>query len=192
MSPARVERPPARGRASGLANLVLHLHPPTVPERALRFSQTLGLGGASLVVTGLLIVTGVLLLFVYEPSVTAASFLLLGGLTAADRRLSPAVVSAIVGLLHGWLNGAGIAEAQREALGLAGIAGVVFVLVALASAFVVSIRIGWMRIAVPDFSPACQGASEDAPCVTCDACLRTLHTRRLVTRRRSRPGPPGA
>ena len=51
---------------------------------------------------------------------------MLGGLTAADRRLSPAVVTelaVVVGLLHGWLNGAGIAGAQREALALAGIGG---------------------------------------------------------------------
>ena len=84
-------------------------------------------------------------------TVTTASFLVIGGLTAADRRLSPTVVTAlavIVGLLHGWLNGAGIAESQREALGLAGIASAIFVLVAIASAFVVSLRVDWMRVAV--------------------------------------------
>jgi len=81
----------------------------------------------------------------------AASFLLLGGLTAADRRLSPTLVTALavaVGLLHGWLNGAGIAESQREALGLVGIASATFVLVALASALVISLRAEWTRIAV--------------------------------------------
>jgi urease accessory protein len=84
-------------------------------------------------------------------TMTCVSFLVLGGLTAADRRLSPAVVLAIavaVGLLHGWLNGTGIAAAQREALGLAGIGSAIFVVVALASAFVMSLRAGWMRIAV--------------------------------------------
>jgi len=84
-------------------------------------------------------------------TVTTASFLVIGGLTAADRRLSPTVVTALaimVGLLHGWLNGAGIAESQREVLGLAGIAGAIFVLVAIASAFVVSLRVDWMRVAV--------------------------------------------
>lgn len=82
---------------------------------------------------------------------TLASFLVLGGLTAADRRLSPAVVTglaAVVGLMHGWLNGVAIAGAQREALGLAGIGAAIFVLVALASAFVVALPAGWMRIAV--------------------------------------------
>jgi len=84
-------------------------------------------------------------------TMTCVSFLVMGGLTAADRRLSPAVVLAIavaVGLLHGWLNGTGIAAAQREALGLAGIGSAIFVVVALASAFVMSLRAGWMRIAV--------------------------------------------
>ena len=84
-------------------------------------------------------------------SVAAASFLVLGGLVAADRRLSPVMVTAVavlVGLVHGGLNGAGIAEAQREALGLLGIASVTFVIVALASAFVVSLRAVWTRIAV--------------------------------------------
>lgn len=84
-------------------------------------------------------------------TMTCVSFLVLGALTAADRRLSPAVVLGIavaVGLLHGWLNGTGIAAVQREALGLAGIGSAIFVVVALASAFVMSLRIVWMRIAV--------------------------------------------
>ena len=84
-------------------------------------------------------------------TITTASFLVIGGLTAADRRLSPTFVTAlavVIGLLHGWLNGAGIAESQREAMGLAGIVSAIFVLVAIASAFVVSLRVEWMRIAV--------------------------------------------
>jgi hydrogenase/urease accessory protein HupE len=84
-------------------------------------------------------------------TVTAASFLLLGGLTAADRRLSAGAVSALsaaLGLLHGWLNGAGIAEAGRESLGLLGIVGAVFVVVALLAAFVVWLRPPWTRVAV--------------------------------------------
>jgi hypothetical protein len=54
----------------------------------------------------------------------------------------------VVGLLHGWLNGVGIAEAQREAMGLVGIGAVAFVVVALVSAFVVSLRPVWARIAI--------------------------------------------
>ncbi len=81
----------------------------------------------------------------------ALSFMVLGGLTAADWRLSPGLVAAlavVVGVVHGWLNGAGIAESQREWLGLVGIASTVFLLVALSSAFVVSLRAAWTRIAV--------------------------------------------
>ncbi len=81
----------------------------------------------------------------------AASFLVLGVLTAADRHLSPSVVSALgvgVGLLHGWLNGTGLADSQREGLALLGIAGAIFVLVAIVAAFVVSLRTSWVRIAV--------------------------------------------
>ncbi len=76
---------------------------------------------------------------------------MLGGLAAIDRRLSPTVVTALavaVGLLHGWLNGTAIAESQREAIGLVGIAAMTFVLVALVSAFVVSVRAVWARMAV--------------------------------------------
>ncbi len=79
------------------------------------------------------------------------SFLALGGLVAADRRLSPAFVAAIalaLGLAHGWLNGAGIAEARREALALLGIAAAVFVVTAAVSAAVVSLQEGWRRVAV--------------------------------------------
>ncbi|MDH4063007.1 MAG: HupE/UreJ family protein [Acidobacteriota bacterium] len=85
------------------------------------------------------------------PAVTTASFLVLGGLVATDRRLPVPVVTAVgvaVGVLHGWLNGAGVAEAQRDVLGMAGIAGATFVVVALTSALVVSLRSPWARIAV--------------------------------------------
>ena len=84
-------------------------------------------------------------------AVTCASFLVLGALTVADRRLSPALVTglaAAIGLMHGWLNGVGIAQAQGDVLGLAGIGSAIFVLVAIASALVISLRAGWMRIAV--------------------------------------------
>jgi hydrogenase/urease accessory protein HupE len=84
-------------------------------------------------------------------TVTAGSFLVLGGLTAADRKLPSAVITALaaaLGLLHGWLNGAGIAAAGRAALGLVGIVGAVFVVVALLAAFVLGLRVPWTRIAV--------------------------------------------
>jgi hydrogenase/urease accessory protein HupE len=82
---------------------------------------------------------------------TTFSILLLGALTAADARMPPRLVTCLaiaVGLLHGWLNGAGIAAAQREPGGLVGIAIATFVVVALVAATVVSLRAAWMRIAV--------------------------------------------
>jgi hydrogenase/urease accessory protein HupE len=83
--------------------------------------------------------------------VTALSLLALGALTAADRKFAPWVVTALavaLGLLHGWLNGAAIAIAGREIGGLIGIASAIFVITALASALVVSLRQPWSRIAV--------------------------------------------
>jgi quinol-cytochrome oxidoreductase complex cytochrome b subunit len=55
-------------KPSGFSHLVLHLHPRAVPVEALRFSRTLGLGGAALVLFLLLAATGTLLLVSYEPS----------------------------------------------------------------------------------------------------------------------------
>jgi hydrogenase/urease accessory protein HupE len=84
-------------------------------------------------------------------ALTAVSFLVLGLLTALDRRLSEGAVTGlatVLGLLHGWLNGAGIAAAGRESLALVGIGAAVFVVVALGAALVVSLRAGWQRIVV--------------------------------------------
>ncbi|HSL68683.1 MAG TPA: HupE/UreJ family protein [Longimicrobiales bacterium] len=83
--------------------------------------------------------------------VTSLSLLALGVLTAASAKLRPALVvflAVALGLIHGWLNGAAIATAGREANGLIGIAGTIFVVVALGSAVVVSLRKPWTRIAV--------------------------------------------
>jgi len=83
--------------------------------------------------------------------ITSLSFLVLGMLTAADRRLTSPVVTtlaATIGVVHGWLNGASIAAAGREASGLLGIAGAIFLLVALVAALVVSLERPWTRIAV--------------------------------------------
>lgn len=83
--------------------------------------------------------------------VTAVSLLALGALTAASARLSPAMVTVLAVLLggaHGWFNGAALAVAGRDATGLVGIAGTIFVVAALASSLVVSLRAPWTRIAV--------------------------------------------
>ncbi len=47
-------------------NLVLHLHPTTVPEQALRFRYTWGLGGISSILMVILALTGILLMFRYD------------------------------------------------------------------------------------------------------------------------------
>jgi hydrogenase/urease accessory protein HupE len=82
---------------------------------------------------------------------TSLSLLALGIMTAANVRLTPllvTVIAAALGLLHGWLNGTSIAAAGREAMGLAGIVGAVFVLVALLAAPVSQLRVPWALIAV--------------------------------------------
>jgi quinol-cytochrome oxidoreductase complex cytochrome b subunit len=48
-------------------NLILHLHPRTIPKQTLKFTLTWGLGGMALVLVLLLALTGILLMFVYEP-----------------------------------------------------------------------------------------------------------------------------
>ncbi len=81
---------------------------------------------------------------------SAVSFLVLGGLVAADLRLPDAAVATLavaLGLAHGIANGAALREGAG-ALGLLGIAAMLFVLVTLASALVVSLRRDWARIAV--------------------------------------------
>jgi quinol-cytochrome oxidoreductase complex cytochrome b subunit len=53
-------------------NLILHLHPTRVPAEALRFTFTWGLGGISAVLALMLALTGVMLMFRYEPTVERA------------------------------------------------------------------------------------------------------------------------
>ena len=48
-------------------NLILHIHPKKIPLETLRFTLTWGLGGMCVVLLLLLGMSGVLLLFVYEP-----------------------------------------------------------------------------------------------------------------------------
>jgi len=47
--------------------LVLHLRPSRVPKSTLRYTHTFGLGGMSLVLVSVLMLTGVLMMFAYEP-----------------------------------------------------------------------------------------------------------------------------
>lgn len=85
------------------------------------------------------------------PVVATLSYLILGVLAAADRKLSLIVIQAlagVMGLLHGFLNGSAMAAADLGASGLLGIAVVAFVGVTLVAAFVVSLRPDWTRVAV--------------------------------------------
>ena len=84
-------------------------------------------------------------------ALTTVSFLVLGGLVAAEARLGTEKVAGLAllfGLLHGYFNGAAMALARLGALGLVGIVSTLFVVVALAAAAVVAIHAPWARIAV--------------------------------------------
>jgi hydrogenase/urease accessory protein HupE len=86
-----------------------------------------------------------------HPFIAAGWFLLLGGLLAADAKLSLRVttaLAALLGLYHGYLNGTGMGLFETAAVALLGLVFAVFVLVALAAALVVRLRAEWARIAV--------------------------------------------
>jgi hydrogenase/urease accessory protein HupE len=81
---------------------------------------------------------------------TCCSLLVLGTLTAADLKLAPWVVTGLavlLGIVHGWLNGAALAAA-REGRGLLGIGVGIFVVAAVVAASVVSLRRPAARIVV--------------------------------------------
>ncbi len=81
---------------------------------------------------------------------SALSFLLLGLLIAADFRLPPrtfALLAICIGLVHGFFNGIALKDGPAI-FGLLGITGMLFVLVALAAAAVVSLSSTWARIVV--------------------------------------------
>ena len=54
------------------SNLFLHLHPVKVSRKSLRWSYSFGLGVTTLILFGVLVFTGVLLMFYYVPSVERA------------------------------------------------------------------------------------------------------------------------
>jgi hydrogenase/urease accessory protein HupE len=86
-----------------------------------------------------------------SPHLPVASFLLLGGLVAADARLPLAATGAlalVLGLFHGYLNGVAMARPGLGALGVVGIVACVFTLTALAASLVVPLRAVWARVAV--------------------------------------------
>ena len=78
-------------------------------------------------------------------------FLLLGGLVVADAKLSlraMTALSALLGLVHGYLNGTGMGLSVPAIVAALGLASAVFVLVVLVAALVVPLRTPWARIAV--------------------------------------------
>lgn len=78
------------------------------------------------------------------------SFLLLGALIAADLRLPDNIISVLViavGSIHGFYNGIAM-EGGPGVSGLFGITVTLFILVAIASAFVISLQAAWTRVAV--------------------------------------------
>lgn len=79
------------------------------------------------------------------------SFLATGALVAWDRKLPLMLISGLTccfGLLHGFLNGTAMAQAGGGFLALFGICLAVFVLTALFSGLVVSLKAYWARITV--------------------------------------------
>jgi quinol-cytochrome oxidoreductase complex cytochrome b subunit len=54
------------------SNIFLHLHPVKVSHRSLRWSYSFGLGVSAIILFGVLVFTGVLLMFYYVPSVERA------------------------------------------------------------------------------------------------------------------------
>ena len=92
------------------------------------------------------------LLVNYSPAypLSVLSFLLLGALIAADLRMPAHIFTLLavtVGVMHGFLNGIAMRSGPGVS-GLLGIAATLFVLVAIGSAVVVSLRATWTRVAV--------------------------------------------
>jgi hydrogenase/urease accessory protein HupE len=83
--------------------------------------------------------------------VAAISFLIFGGLVAANAQLSlrsMTVLASLLGLVHGWMNGVGVRWSFSLVGAYAGLVGGILVVVALVSAFVIKLRPPWARIAV--------------------------------------------
>jgi urease accessory protein len=84
-------------------------------------------------------------------TLTCVSFLVVGGLVAANARISLValtLLAALLGGFHGYLNGAGINRYDDGTYALLGLALAVFVVVALFASLVVPLRQQWARVAV--------------------------------------------
>jgi len=91
--------------------------------------------------------TGIALPF----AATALSFLVVGGLVAADRPFDErigTVLAIALGVVHGQMSGVEMNTAGLGLTGLIGTVGALFVLVSLVTGLVVSLQREWTRIAV--------------------------------------------
>ena len=82
---------------------------------------------------------------------SALWFLLLGGLVIADAKLTLSamtVLAALLGVVHGYLNGTGMGQSGSAVVALLGLISGVFILIVLAAALVLQLRAQWTRIAV--------------------------------------------
>ena len=86
-----------------------------------------------------------------SPPAPWLAFVCLGGLVAADARLPLSVTTALAALLglgHGFLNGAALVRPGPGGAGLVGVVAAVFVSVALAASVVAPVRAAWARLIV--------------------------------------------
>lgn len=84
-------------------------------------------------------------------ALTCISFLLLGGLVAANAKISLRLITALaafLGFFHGYLNGTGISRFNDGTYALVGLALAVFVVFTLFTSFVISLRRQWALIVV--------------------------------------------
>ena len=68
----------------------------------------------------------------------------------ADAKLSLSMMTALaalLGLVHGYLNGTGMGQSAFAVVAVLGLTSGVFVLIVLAAAFVVQLQAHWVRVA---------------------------------------------
>ena len=96
-------------------------------------------------------IVGLMLGWAAPLAASTLSFLILGGLVAADRPMSAKVgvgLAIVLGVVHGQMNGAEMKTAGLGVVGLLGSVGCLFVLVSLLAGLVVNLKQPWTRIAV--------------------------------------------
>ena len=96
-------------------------------------------------------VVGLMLGWAAPLATSTLSFLILGGLVAADRPMNAKVGVGLaigLGVVHGQMNGAEMKTAGLGVVGLLGSVGCLFVLVSLLAGLVVNLKQPWTKIAV--------------------------------------------